>query len=340
MVFRSVIFIFYFLPVFLLGYYVSGWRAGALLLGSAVFYTWGEGAYLFLLLGLIALNYAGSLWLSAAPAGPAFAGLSAIKSQSYAGTSQVVEIRGERGEPQPAEWIVILHDPSARGGVRELTIVNGQITAERTPLRGPTEIAALVPMDSSMFKLDSDAVFRTVQSESVRNQIGFDWIDYKLRTDPETKAPAWSVCLFDKEGSALATMRISAGDGALLCPLQVNASARARKDASEDIIPVGGLVGTEGDRAAAEGFDEIRAWEMPRSKRPTRRRTRHCTSRELCRKSSSANARSARMTTGKPDSRRAPQPHQNNLLCLLSSRAGPLYKMSFCYAVRACVRLP
>ncbi len=69
MVFSSVIFIFYFLPVFLLGYYVSGWRAGALLFGSAVFYTWGEGAYLFLLLGLIALNYAGSRWLNATPAG-------------------------------------------------------------------------------------------------------------------------------------------------------------------------------------------------------------------------------------------------------------------------------
>ena len=50
MVFSSVIFIFYFLPVFLIGYYVSGWRAGALLLGSAVFYVWGEGGYVFLLL--------------------------------------------------------------------------------------------------------------------------------------------------------------------------------------------------------------------------------------------------------------------------------------------------
>jgi alginate O-acetyltransferase complex protein AlgI len=65
-VFSSVIFIFYFLPVFLLGYYVSGWRAGALLAGSAAFYVWGEGAYLFLLLGLIGLNYAGSRWLDAA----------------------------------------------------------------------------------------------------------------------------------------------------------------------------------------------------------------------------------------------------------------------------------
>ena len=69
MVFSSIIFIFYFLPVFLLGYYVSGWRAGALLVGSVAFYVWGEGAYIFLLASLIALNYAGSLWLARAAPG-------------------------------------------------------------------------------------------------------------------------------------------------------------------------------------------------------------------------------------------------------------------------------
>ena len=69
MVFSSIIFIFYFLPVFLIGYYVSGWRASALLVGSAAFYVWGEGAYVVLLLGLIGLNYAGSLWLERTPAG-------------------------------------------------------------------------------------------------------------------------------------------------------------------------------------------------------------------------------------------------------------------------------
>lgn len=67
MVFSSIIFIFYFLPVFLLGYYVSGWRAGILLAGSAAFYVWGEGPYLLLLLGLIALNFAGSLWIVRQP---------------------------------------------------------------------------------------------------------------------------------------------------------------------------------------------------------------------------------------------------------------------------------
>jgi alginate O-acetyltransferase complex protein AlgI len=63
MVFSSVIFIFYFLPVFLLGYYAAGWRTGALLVGSVAFYVWGEGGYIFLLAALIALNHLGALAL-------------------------------------------------------------------------------------------------------------------------------------------------------------------------------------------------------------------------------------------------------------------------------------
>ncbi|HEX5377192.1 MAG TPA: MBOAT family protein [Phenylobacterium sp.] len=61
MVFSSIIFIFYFLPVFLLGYYAAGWRTGALLVGSVAFYVWGEGGYIFLLAALIGLNHLGAL---------------------------------------------------------------------------------------------------------------------------------------------------------------------------------------------------------------------------------------------------------------------------------------
>ncbi len=57
MVFSSVAFIFYFLPLFLLLYYACGARNGALLFGSLVFYSWGEGFYLLLLAGLVALNF-------------------------------------------------------------------------------------------------------------------------------------------------------------------------------------------------------------------------------------------------------------------------------------------
>ena len=59
MVFSSIVFVFYFLPVVLIGYYASGLRTGVLLAASAAFYVWGEGAYLFLLAALICANYAG-----------------------------------------------------------------------------------------------------------------------------------------------------------------------------------------------------------------------------------------------------------------------------------------
>ena len=69
MIISSVIFIFYFLPVFLLGYYVSGWRTGMLLAGSVAFYVWGEGGYVFLLAALIGLNFASARAVDRAPFG-------------------------------------------------------------------------------------------------------------------------------------------------------------------------------------------------------------------------------------------------------------------------------
>ncbi len=66
MVFSSIVFIVYFLPVFLAGYYLGGCWIGLLLAGSAAFYVWGEGPYIFLLAALILTNYAGSRALSAA----------------------------------------------------------------------------------------------------------------------------------------------------------------------------------------------------------------------------------------------------------------------------------
>lgn len=57
MLFSSIIFIAYFLPVFLAFYYASGIRTAALLTGSIIFYVWGEGAYVLLLIAMIAINY-------------------------------------------------------------------------------------------------------------------------------------------------------------------------------------------------------------------------------------------------------------------------------------------
>ena len=57
MSFSSVIFLFYFLPVFFLCYYAvpAKWKNGAALIGSLVFYAWGEPFGLLFLLASIAV---------------------------------------------------------------------------------------------------------------------------------------------------------------------------------------------------------------------------------------------------------------------------------------------
>lgn len=60
MVFSSVSFLFYFLPAFLAVYFLAPAAARnlVLFLASLLFYSWGEGAYVLLLLGYLAFNYA------------------------------------------------------------------------------------------------------------------------------------------------------------------------------------------------------------------------------------------------------------------------------------------
>jgi len=178
----------------------------------------------------------------AAPAGPVLSGLKVIESQPYAASSKVVEIRGERGEPQPKEWIFLLSDSTARGGVREVTLADGSITSERTPLRGMADIAGLAPLDTQMLTVDADAVFRIVQKEATKSQLGFDWLDYTLHTDPEGNAPVWVVKLYDHMGAPVGTVRVSAKGGAVLGSLQPDPDARARAEATP-VSKDGGMVG-------------------------------------------------------------------------------------------------
>ena len=57
MVFSSIPFVFYFLPIFLVCYFAFGRSNWIILFGSAVFYVWGEGINIVLIVSLLAFNY-------------------------------------------------------------------------------------------------------------------------------------------------------------------------------------------------------------------------------------------------------------------------------------------
>lgn len=194
----------------------------------------------------------------AEPAGPSFSGIEAVRAQPYGKSAQVVEIHGERGDPQPREWTLLLSDPKARGGVREVTVAGGKITAERAPLRGTTDMAGLAPLDTKALAFDSDRVFSVVQKEAEQSGVGFHWIDYTLRTDPQSNAPVWNVKLYDHMGASVGSVRISAKGGVVVSPLQADPDLRARADSTAKESRKGGLVNdvsTAAGRAAKSTKD-------------------------------------------------------------------------------------
>ncbi|MBO4903586.1 MAG: MBOAT family protein [Lachnospiraceae bacterium] len=67
MVFSSLLFLFWFIPIFFAVYYLcpAKCRNAVLFLGSIVFYAWGEPAYLILIFISILVNYAAGLGLRA-----------------------------------------------------------------------------------------------------------------------------------------------------------------------------------------------------------------------------------------------------------------------------------
>jgi hypothetical protein len=128
--------------------------------------------------------------------------------------SQITEIVGQSGRPQPVAWRISIEDPTARGGERQLDIVAGQISSERTPAK--PSASGFAPIALTKLNLDSDGAFRTAENEASRNQVGFDSVNYRLSVDGASGQPVWTLEMFDYEQRPVGVVRIAAGNGTLL----------------------------------------------------------------------------------------------------------------------------
>lgn len=176
-------------------------------------------------------------------AGSALQALQAAAALPGAKTGAIVELAGTRGEPFPREWTILLADPTARGGVREVIVSNGAITGERTPLRGHTAVAAMPAIDPAKITMDADSLFHAVQAEAVAARVGFHWIDYRLAANPSTSVPEWTATLYDHLGIPVGRTAFSAFGGGVLKPLALSGKSQPKRK------KVGGLVGRISDSA-------------------------------------------------------------------------------------------
>ena len=127
--------------------------------------------------------------------------------------NQVIEVKGYRGTPQPDSWIILLDDPSARGGVREVEISNGKVISERTPMNSTGVSPAI---NFHKLNLDSTGAFSLADQTARSSRVGFDAVNYTLRRDQVSEGSVWVLELFDARNRSLGTVTLSAENGTLV----------------------------------------------------------------------------------------------------------------------------
>jgi hypothetical protein len=184
-----------------------------------------------------------------ADGGTAYLALKAAQ-KSVDSSARLIEVTGERGEPQPQEWKVVLSDPTARGGIREIVASGDVVVSQRTPVKGYTGVGSDPSIALARLNVDSDRAFEIANKQAVARKIGFSWVDYTLRASAEGGAPLWILRLQNNMGSKVGVVQISAENGSVVVPLEVSEPAftEPAEQVSESSTgrSVGGFIGRVG----------------------------------------------------------------------------------------------
>jgi hypothetical protein len=128
--------------------------------------------------------------------------------------NHVISVTGTNGDPQPETWKILLDDPQARGGVREVEVGNGRIVSERTPLRSAVEGSLGAVIDTAKLNLDSSGAFTVAQQTAEKSHVSFATAEYTLRVD-ERGNPIWMVALQRQGGEPAGKIYIGANHGTI-----------------------------------------------------------------------------------------------------------------------------
>jgi len=123
--------------------------------------------------------------------------------------NHVISVTGVKGNPQPETWKVLLDD-RAHGGIREISVRNGQIASERpSSMVGSAEGATI---NTSRLNLDSSGAFQVASHIADKSGTRFDSASYTLRTDQHGD-PVWIMTLHGVNGRPVGTIYIGANRG-------------------------------------------------------------------------------------------------------------------------------
>ena len=162
--------------------------------------------------------------------------------------NRIISVTGVDGTPQPETWKILMEDPRARSGVREIEVTDGRISSERTPVRtivGSTEGATI---KTTRLNLDSSGAFALASRTADKSNARFARVSYTLRTD-ERGDPVWIITLQSRSSRPVGTIYIGANRGNVTRTEGMFAGATMEDVATDreperDTENEGGIIGT------------------------------------------------------------------------------------------------
>lgn len=219
------------------------------------------------------------LFLAAAPA-LAQERASAYEALRVVGTNinrdavnHVISVTGVEGDPQPETWKILLDDPRARGGVREIKVANGRIVSQRTPGRRIVGTSEGATIDTARLNLDSTGAYTVASHTAEKSHVAFATATYTLRTDGRGN-PIWIVTLANEAGHPVGTIHIGANKGTVTRTEGMFSGSTMNQVATDEDIPAEGDPDEEVDQENEEdeNFVKRRVKEMFRRTREDARR--------------------------------------------------------------------
>jgi hypothetical protein len=146
---------------------------------------------------------------------------------------RVIEMRGD-GKPEPTTWKIVLADPRARAGVREIEVRKGHITSDSAPKKPRS---ANTPMDLSLLNLDSEGVLAVVDQQQTEATADPQQISYTLSNGKESGTPVWVVKFSPPSKATPTSLEIAADTGEIIVKAAAPPVADDRQILSDNEAP-------------------------------------------------------------------------------------------------------
>jgi hypothetical protein len=126
--------------------------------------------------------------------------------------NRVVSVTGVDGNPQPSTWKILINDPNARGGIREVEVTDGRITSNRVSSRQVTGTPQGATVNPARLNLDSSGAYEVASRTADSSHVPFALVSYTLRTNERGDA-TWIVTLQNQNRRPVGTIHIGANKG-------------------------------------------------------------------------------------------------------------------------------